>query len=655
MNRRNVLALAGLSPALVLAGCKSSAVGSSVGHEASERWLTQETISVDHDFPNLKSRLPELLTLERVKPKGQWSSGSVPDTLDLTNYAQFSINVLTNDTDPSQFYGVWQGFEFVGQKPSIVPNSLTWNLTARRPRTLPMLRLMTGSTYKLDAELEMMHTIINQIAPDGDVPYPVSVYPSNPPKGTSYPQINGGIVFAMLNCYFRDGKSDWVSWMSLIAEGLRKDAIRVGDRAYYPMQSGIDGHGEWHYMFEGMKVSIPYHTPEEPASDQQGNEGAAKSDQDRAFSALMWDYRLTGNKESLDVAERVVRETLRPAWWDDTSADGYPGYEHGIWSGHFHNNAQTLIALLGVAQTTENPWLKQFVKEGYDNAIRNGVVRIGWFPSWTEPEKYNRPKWLHSVTEGCAVANVAELAVLLSDAGLGDYWDDVDSITRNHLVEQQVNDLSLMRKVSGTNNDTLLKRFMGGFGNAAPTGLNRQCSIAGCCSGNCAHALYYAWHGITRFDGSLATINLFLNRVSPWMDIDSYVPYKGKVVLHNKTAKAALVRIPSWVEIERVRSRVNGVNARPARAGRHLLFDSLHPSDVVELEFPMEMSTDRYGIADTEYTVTFKGSTVVDITPRETDSDVYPLYRRSRYRQNKAPIVEVRRFISDKLIPLGTY
>ena len=27
--------------------------------------------------------------------------------------------------------------------------------------------------------------------------------------------------------------------------------------------------------------------------------------------------------------------------------------------------------------------------------------------------------------------------------------------------------------------------------------------------------------------------NLLLNRASPWMDIDSYIPYEGKVVLKN--------------------------------------------------------------------------------------------------------------------------
>jgi len=33
------------------------------------------------------------------------------------------------------------------------------------------------------------------------------------------------------------------------------------------------------------------------------------------------------------------------------------------------------------------------------------------------------------------------LGVRLSDAGLGDYWDDVDALVRNRLIEQQYVDL----------------------------------------------------------------------------------------------------------------------------------------------------------------------------------------------------------------------
>ena len=40
------------------------------------------------------------------------------------------------------------------------------------------------------------------------------------------------------------------------------------------------------------------------------------------------------------------------------------------------------------------------------------------------------------------------LGIRLSDAGLGDYWDDVDGIARNHLIEGQLTDASLLEHVA---------------------------------------------------------------------------------------------------------------------------------------------------------------------------------------------------------------
>jgi hypothetical protein len=283
---------------------------------------------------------------------------------------------------------------------------------------------------------------------------------------------------------------------------------------------------------------------------------------------------------------------------------------------------------------------------------------MGWFSAWTQPEKFKRPAWLHGVTETCGVADMALLAVKLSDAGIGDYWDDVDSIVRNQLATQQICDLNLMRRASGgdSRNDVLLKRFLGGFGNAAPNGVpHHLCDLAGCCTANGSQALYYAWHGITRFDDGVATVNLFLNRASAWMDVDSYLPFQGKVVLHNKQAHTALVRIPGWVALGQVRNFVDGKPVHPSMVGRYEMFQGLKPNDEIRLEFPVRRETDRYTIDGKEYHVTFRGSTVVDINPRDLDPKDYPMYQRDYMKADKAPMRQAKRFVAERIIPLGTY
>ena len=612
--------------------------------------------------------MDSVLDKSRLAPQGTWYEATVPDTIDLVERARFSINALTNNVDPDTFYGVYQGFTFNEDPPQL--QGLTWNITVKNARTLPALRAMTGSDYNLETEYRMMRALLGEIREDGLVYYPFDG--QAPPKGTSYPQTNASTMFAILNWYGRDGNPEWLKWVDLLAKGLRSVAISVEDRAFYPMQAGRDPQGNWHIMNIGQGPVFerpdppPYDPVEEPEADALGYEGSAKAEANRTLAALARHYRMTGDSESLQLARKILRFVLKARMWSENSDEArYPGYEHGIWMGHFHNGGtQALNGLLEMALATNSDWLKQFVREGYDHSRRNGVLRLGWFPAWSSPERYKRPGWLGGITEPCALSDVVLLAVRMSDAGLGDYWDDVDSIIRNHLIEQQIIDLDQMRKVSGvragSDGEQLLRRFQGGFAAGTPTRIG-QYSVAGCCTANGAQGIYYAWHGITRFDRGVATVNLFLNRASPWMDVDSFLPYQGKVVLHNKQAHTALVRIPGWVDAGKVQSWVERATgskqkAEPPAGGRYLLFQGLQQGDKIVLEFPLTESRTQYTINGKKYTVSFRGSTVVDIGPFDADGEShYVLYQRGRYKSDKAPLRKIRRFAADKLVPLGVF
>src|SRR5207247_8972671 len=100
-----------------------------------------------------------------------------------------------------------------------------------------------------------------------------------------------------------------------------------------------------------------------------------------------------------------------------------------------------------------------------------------------------------------------------------------------------------------------LGECIGGFGMGSPTAIKPE--MYGCCSANGSIGLYYAWEGITRFSDGVATVNLFLNRASAWMDVDSYLPYEGKVELHNKQTTVPLVSIRNWIDIDATKSYLN--------------------------------------------------------------------------------------------------
>lgn len=491
----------------------------------------------------------------------------------------------------------------------------------------------------------MLKAMLDYIREDGLLYYPV---PGYRPKDTTYPDTNGYLVLAIENHYALDGNRQWLDWIALLASGLKKVAIQIEDRAYYPPECTVTPDGKWLWNLRGHAM-LPYDPPQEPYLEQQGLEGSVKYEQATAMRALVRAYRYNGDQDALALLRKFVQFDLKPGMWENTTLEGYRGNEHGVFGGHFHGNVLSLLSLLDVADAEGNDWLKDFVREGYNNAIRHGAVRAGWFPGWITPTKYDRDGVFLSHSETDGLAEMLELGVRLSDAGFGDYWDDVDAIMRNQLAEQQFCSLDVMREAS--KGASGLERFVGGF-TEVPTMTAASPAIFGCCTVSGAVGLYYAWEGITRFRDGVATVNLFLNRSSKWIDVNSYLPYEGKVELHNKEAGMALVRIPNWVNLNEVKSFIDDKATQPPFSGRYLVFRDLQKGDVIRIELPNPERTDSYTIAGIRYQIRFRGSTIVDIEPRSTAQGLIPLYQRSYFKAQKAPMRRASRFVPDKILPL---
>jgi len=176
-----------------------------------------------------------------------------------------------------------------------------------------------------------------------------------------------------------------------------------------------------------------------------------------------------------------------------------------------------------------------------------------------------------------------------------------------------------------------------------------------CCTGNGTQGLYYAWEAALREDRDTAQVNLLFNRAGKLADVDSYLPYEGKVIIQNKAARRISLRIPSWVNRKTLRAEVNGSARANAWVGNYLLFDDLRPGDAVTLAFPVTETTAQYSVNartkdERTYTCVFRGSTLVDISPRDDSVTAYPLYVRDHLRRERAPEKETRRFVPDRIV-----
>jgi hypothetical protein len=344
-----------------------------------------------------------------------------------------------------------------------------------------------------------------------------------------------------------------------------------------------------------------------------------------------------------------------------------PGAQRAHFRGHFHGNLGAVRGLLEHAIAVNDFRLKEFVRDGYEWARQNGIPRLGLFPGGG------------GITEGCTIADMTGLAVALTDAGLGDYWDDVEQYARNGLVAAQLTDREELVRVSeagkarpkdapwgghfdwrfGGNNKGVLKgqeltervidRALGAFAN--PQGARYLTPMTmTCCSANASQALYYAWEGILRRSGETAEINMWLNRRSPWCDVWSWLPHAGKLVVQNHGMRRIAVRKPGWARPATLRCSIDGRAVQPTWIGNRMVFDGLGGKERLLVECPLASASAEYSLVELNerqkeperYTCDFRGHTAIRVRPASSTPgqgpDWYRLFRRDALAVEQAPL-----------------
>jgi len=250
------------------------------------------------------------------------------------------------------------------------------------------------------------------------------------------------------------------------------------------------------------------------------------------------------------------------------------------------------------------------------------------------------------------------LALKLTKLGVGDYWEDVDRWVRNQYVENQITGIDWVDNVPEgmiqeaavqpwEDGKDAVERNVGAWAGWTLANDFNPTGVMHCCTGNAARTLYYIWDSIVTLDGERVRVNLLLNRAARWLDILSYLPYEGKVVLKIKDAEKVAVRMPEWTDYQKVRCDVNVEEHRFAWSGKYVEVNGLKRGDVISIEFPMREKTVFSVIGEIPYKLTIKGNTVVEIDPK---GKVYPLYQREKYKLNEAPMKKISRFVSEEII-----
>jgi hypothetical protein len=232
-----------------------------------------------------------------------------------------------------------------------------------------------------------------------------------------------------------------------------------------------------------------------------------------------------------------------------------------------------------------------------------------------------------------------ELAVLLGEAGMSDYWDDVERYTRNQFLENQIVDVDRVvagaaRRQSSTPVDRII---YGSFESTArPNSLlaGPQAMLEGCCTGAAGRGCFLVWDRaiVERPEGIF--VNLLFSRDAPWASLVSYEPYRGEVSLVIKQRRPFFVRIPGWVEREQVRVHMDGTERQAAWRGRYLSLGLAAPGEEWRIDYPLVQRDGEELIAGQHYRLRWRGGTVTGIQPGGTR---FPIFRRTAFEESDPP------------------
>ncbi len=593
--------------------------------------------------------------------EGERYQAEVPDTLDLSERADLAIHGITKMLDPETDYLMFDHAWF-NRKPPVMTISWPEEILScgnKHLESLPLLRLMSGSTFNIEVDQQFMQSQLGMTATDGCMYLPIAKHNLNTRFGPVFSEPYASVegegrnILALAMWYQHDKNPLWKTLIEKKIKRLAQIAIEEDDYAYLANRSYEDPvYGAGSEVYFTQK-----HTgPAQDASIRKFRFESLYSVHHTNFllsRSLSVVYRVTGHEPALDLAGKIVRDVLiepRKGFDDD-----------GRWRVfHFHTMTASLLALLEYAMITQDAELMELVRKGYEYGKVVGDSVLGFFPEYV-PGSEQYLKRSVNTSETCEVADMLGLALKLTQAGVGEYWEDADRWVRNQFVENQLTSVDWAKDLKPESFDqhwselqekpvqawetTEVERAIGSFaGYALPNDWGPG-SMHMCCSGNAGRTLYWIWDSIlTRRDGKVK-VNLLLNRASPWLDVDSYLPYEGKVALKIKEAREVAPRIPEWTDRNQVRCQVNGEKKETVWSGNYVEFEGLKKGDTVTVQFPVREKTVFRVIENTPYRLILKGNTVVDIDPK---GKINPIYQRDHYRKDRAPTKEVTRFVSGK-------
>lgn len=554
--------------------------------------------------------------------------GQTPDTLDLVERARLGLNYLTNNPEEGHSFR-----PFFGGALGTDPASYThccWDFgdaTGRFVESIILTRLVTGSRDGEEVEQGLRRFMLSLFREDG-LSYRGSSRDQVPSvDGDMFFWDQGRVLYGLVTWYLRERDEQARNLIRGMVRGLKSVAVYGNGCAWFPYES----------MYQGKYVERPDMT--------QGLWAASG----QPIEPLVRYYEDTGDEEALEFAGLLVRGLLDAPLHFFEPSGAFTLHELPYhYAFHVHSHTGALLGLLRYGIVVGDHELVAIGRRAYDWIKKNSSTSIGW-----TCEHYPFKTLSDDSQEVCCMVDLLAIAIMLAEAGYEQYWNDVERIARNHLVESQITSTStydpvlvglkhLTQKIEKVDDgwssyDRVIERTVGATGGSGwanelyrPPGIG----ISGCCTPHMIKGFYLTWsHIVTGSDDELR-INLGLNFNSESVEVRSYLPHEGRVDVLPKTRKDLAVRIPDWVDKWDVNVSAGDRAVSLEWSGDYVRVRGAEPGRVVSVRYPLRQAWIREDVGTANFNFKWRGDTVVDVSPKGM---VVPLYQRKALDQDEAP------------------
>lgn len=540
-----------------------------------------------------------------------------PDTIFLPDRAKLAMNPLIQCLNPKEDYLPYCLMDLTSKPPRMQHTQFDYSdHTSRVIDALLLSQAMTGSSDGDEQLKYLLKLFYSGFGEDG-----LHYTPDNP---WSFRHANmhyqRSVINALISLILVKGSEQAVDKARGLLKGLADISIKREGFWYFPSVEYLpDGwpRGDWDILSYGV----------DPANTNG-----------RMLFGLTRLHEILGDSNAADLAYNYAQHVMHHSSAFHPDGSFATGMEFR--EGHFHSRAVTMLGVIRYGYGFGDASATEWGKRVFDRALQYGTS-FGWYPERVVKSRAHG-------CETCAVVDMMEAAIWLAKSGYPQYWEEAERILRNQLLESQLTNVDWLqdfdKEVAKNPWETtvnVVRRSQGGFAgwslpNDFLSNVMHGWDLYTCCCAQGARGLFNAWAEAVSFKDNKISVNLLINHIGEHANVRSWMPHEGHVQVVPQQDYEVQLRVPSWVDPREISLTVGGEPASFTFANKNYIRTKVIPAGVpVDFYFPMEETTRTDSALDNTYTTSWRGDTVINITPSGVNS---PLYKRSHLDQ--VPIVE---------------